>query len=121
MEDYLALLGSNASTQNTRKQYDPKATEFLRWLDNHPKFRFLPFHSKYVVDEEKLVVFLFEEVFNRRSRVKRKGGSETVGIHTVKAYLTAITNLWSIQTSMKVSNRRIFTLCEAHVNVNIFY
>jgi hypothetical protein len=70
--------------------------EFMLWCYN--KLSDLSLPERIYPNEDKLVAFLQQEVFNREVRLKRKTGDhvglQVVGAATVDAYVAAVTWQW---------------------------
>jgi hypothetical protein len=74
----------------TKKAYEPKQNEFIRWARNHPNYCMDAHPEK--VTPQKLLVFLIEEQNDRTSR-RATESNRTIGIRTFELYVNAITDL----------------------------
>lgn len=96
--DQTAMQTQRFRAKATNNQYDPRVVEFKVWCNQ--MYSGTPLETRYTVTEGKLVAFLQMCVIGRKS----KNGEEEVGISTVKAYRSAIVDLYRTQVSMKVNS-----------------
>ena len=94
-----------ARPENTSSSYDPKQREFQEFC------RSKQYHNGDTVTEDKLLLFLVEEVANRPLRAKsRKVASETpreetrLSWRSVRSYVTAITDLYRTQKALGMNS-----------------
>jgi hypothetical protein len=93
----------NNRPSNTTRQYDARQKEFMDFCTTEG------FSDGYLVTEKKLVYFLDTQVLNRplrgsrylKSRTDIEGSSivQTLGHPSIKAYASAIVDLWRFQVS----------------------
>lgn len=81
----------------TTKTYAVEQRRFLNWCENDSRFTG---PSTYTINEEKLLVYLWEEVIGRTNSVTSTASRKvTVGISTVLNAITAVKDIWRKQVA----------------------
>jgi capsule polysaccharide modification protein KpsS len=88
-----------ARPKSTKKAFDKKQVEFIDWATRKG------YPSPEMVTEEKVALFLEEQVLYRKNR-NCKDGSKTVGKSTVNQYIAALTALWKYQVLYNTNTNR---------------
>ena len=84
-----------ARPKNTGRALHPKQKEFINWTKHKG------YENPEMVTEDKVAIFLSTTVLGRPSQ---KNALKTVGKATVDQYVTALTDLWKMQSGAKLNN-----------------